>query len=196
MAKRGPKREPQQRERDLIIVSQMYLRGDTQQAMADAVSANYEGLSVTRQQISYDIKELHRRWVKEQIINIDAAKARELARVDKLEREAWDAWERSQQDAETITTEKAVLAKGADADKRAKEVHRREGQVGDPRFLSVIEWCIERRAKLLGLDAPTKQQSENLNIDMGQLTDDQLQRIANGEDPIHVLATTEGAGPD
>ena len=39
-----------------------------------------------------------------------------------------------------------------------------------------------------------RRKSENLNIDLSNLTDDQLQRIASGEDPIHVLATTEGAG--
>lgn len=35
---------------------------------------------------------------------------------------------------------------------------------------------------------------ENLNIDITQLTDDQLQRIANGEDPLRVIASTSGGG--
>ena len=46
-------------------------------------------------------------------------------------------------------------------------------------------------------DLPTqRQKSENLNIDLSNLTDDQLQRIASGEDPVHVLATTESTGSD
>ena len=32
------------------------------------------------------------------------------------------------------------------------------------------------------------------NLDMGQLTTRQLERIADGEDPIHVLATTTSQG--
>lgn len=35
-----------------------------------------------------------------------------------------------------------------------------------------------------------KVDSRNLNLDMSQLTDEQLERIANGEDPIVVLATS------
>jgi hypothetical protein len=46
-------------------------------------------------------------------------------------------------------------------------------------------------AKLLGLYAPEKK--ERLNVDLGNLTTEQLERIAQGEDPIHVLATS-GSG--
>jgi hypothetical protein len=45
----------------------------------------------------------------------------------------------------------------------------------------------ERRAKLLGLDAPTK----NLNLDLSALTDQQLEQLAAGEDLAHVLKRTE-----
>lgn len=41
--------------------------------------------------------------------------------------------------------------------------------------------------KVLGM---FKDQSTNLNIDLDNLTDEQLERIANGEDPAHVLATS------
>lgn len=43
-------------------------------------------------------------------------------------------------------------------------------------------------AKLLGLYAAEKK--ERINIDVGALTTEQLERIAQGEDPIHVLATS------
>jgi phage terminase small subunit len=35
---------------------------------------------------------------------------------------------------------------------------------------------------------------ESLNVDLAQLSDEQLQRIANGEDPLAVLATSGGGG--
>ena len=38
-----------------------------------------------------------------------------------------------------------------------------------------------------------RQQVESLNLDMSQLTTEQLERIAKGEDAYHVIATT-GAG--
>lgn len=36
--------------------------------------------------------------------------------------------------------------------------------------------------------------TQNLNVDMSSLTTEQLERIANGEDPIHVLATSGTSG--
>jgi hypothetical protein len=46
----------------------------------------------------------------------------------------------------------------------------------------------ERKAKLLGLDKI--QATKALNIDMANLTDDQLKRIAAGEDILDVLASS------
>ena len=147
----APKRTKGQRERDLVLVSEMYLRGETQEAIAIAVSDNYDGFDLSRQQMGYDIKKLHKRWIRSQLINIDAAKARELARVDSIEREAWDAWEHSKQDAEIITTK----GKGTkDEPAQMEKTVQRKGQIGDVSFLRVVQWCVEQRCKILGLDAP------------------------------------------
>lgn len=57
--------------------------------------------------------------------------------------------------------------------------------------LAAIDRCLrimERRAKLTGLDRNDVQ----LTYDLSQATDEQLQRIANGEHPLIVLAA---AGP-
>jgi len=51
----------------------------------------------------------------------------------------------------------------------------------------------EYRATLDDLAKETggrKSKTQNVNIDLETLTIDQLERIAQGEDPIHVLATT------
>lgn len=50
----------------------------------------------------------------------------------------------------------------------------------------------KRRAKLLGLDAPKRHDLSTLDIDMSELTDEQLQRIAAGEPPRDVLASAAG----
>lgn len=156
-SKPGPKREKIERERDLIDVAQLYLEGWTQQAIADYVSEKYyPGTDpLTQQQIGYDIKVLIKRWQKSQALNIDEAKSRELARIDKLEREYWQAWERSCEDAETVRQEGKPKTKD---DKPDKVVHTRKGQVGDPRFLQGVQWCIMQRCKILGIEAPTKQE--------------------------------------
>ncbi|MHC4984512.1 MAG: hypothetical protein ACYTF6_15275, partial [Planctomycetota bacterium] len=109
--------------------------------------------------------------------------------------------ERSCEDAESSTLKtKGKVQKHQDSDGRfvaeqpAVVAKARKGQAGDPRFLAGVQWCIERRCKILGLDAPTKAQASLLNINMGNLTDEQLRRIADGEDPAFVLATPGGGG--
>lgn len=147
----SPKRTTFQREHDLLTISRRYLAGDIQVDIA-------HDLGLSQQQISYDIKALQRRWLDSAVSNIDEAKARELAKVDNLELEYWQAWKRSQEDAETVkqkgtpvnTPDGESKIKTADIEKTTK------GQAGDPRFLQGVQWCIERRCKILGVDAPDK----------------------------------------
>lgn len=146
-----PKRTPIEREHDLLTISRRYLAGDIQADIAI-------DLGLSQQQISYDLKELQRRWLNSSVSNLDEAKARELAKVDNLELEYWQAWKRSQEDAETVKQKGEVVPgeggkpsiKTTDTEKTTK------GQAGDPRFLQGVQWCIERRCKILGVDAPEK----------------------------------------
>jgi len=142
-----------QRERDLVLVAEMYLRAETQEAIRAAVEKLHRvdrpEFTLSRQQIGYDIKVLIKRWQGSQLLNIDAAKARELARIDQVERESWDAWERSKLDAEIIT-EKGKGKGGGKPDSVEKTIQRK-GQVGDPRFIDKVCWCVEQRCKILGI---------------------------------------------
>jgi len=109
-------------------------------------------LDMTQQMVSYDLCRLQEMWVAAALMDLTEAKSRELARIDRLEREYWDAWERSKEDKETVTKEKTEGEKAG----RAKVQMRSEGQTGNPAFLSGLQWCVERRCKLLGLDAPQR----------------------------------------
>lgn len=51
--------------------------------------------------------------------------------------------------------------------------------------LKLLLSCNQRRAKLLGLDAPKRRR--NFDIDLQTLTDEQLTRLAAGEDVLDVL---------
>jgi hypothetical protein len=83
------KRTPFQRERDLERVTQLYLQGLSQYAIADIIG------TVTRSQIARDIQEIQKRWREAGLINFNEAVNRELARVDRLEATHWRAWEKS-----------------------------------------------------------------------------------------------------
>jgi hypothetical protein len=120
--------------------------------------------------VSKDLAHLRAQWRAAASHDFAAKQAEELAKLAHLEREAWEAWERSCEVAET-TSEKMVLAdakessavspKGAVKETTAsvlvKVIYRRRirGRCGDPRFLELVARCIEIRLRMFGfLDAP------------------------------------------
>jgi hypothetical protein len=114
--------------------------------------ANEVGLSTPT--VSRDLQHLYKEWQESSLVDIDKAKSQELAKVDRLEREYWQAWERSCKDAETMRQEGSKKKDGkVEPDKVVKTA---KGQAGDSRFLAGIQWCINKRCELLGLDAPEK----------------------------------------
>lgn len=180
----APKRTPIQIENDRTEIARLYLQGLTQTQIG-------QRLDMTQQMVCHDLKVIRQRWLESSVIDFNAAKARELARIDNLEVTYWEAWERSLEQFKS----KTVKAKGSDleaAKASAEQTIKTEDRNGDPRYLEGVRWCIERRCKILGVDAPDR--STNLNIDLSQLTGEQLDRIANGEDPLQVINSTKGGG--
>ena len=134
--------------RDRRKIALLYLQGNLQSDIAREVG-------VSQATISRDLKVLHEHWLAEANVSIKAAKAKELAKIDALECTYYDAWLRSQENAESTTQRMtgAVLGK--------KEMTKTvKGQVGDARFLAGVQWCIDRRCKILGIDAPVKSEAE------------------------------------
>lgn len=157
MAKTKADRSEAQQERDRREISRLYLQGMYQTDIAAK-------LGLSQSTVSRDIQVLIEEWKIERVYDINEAKARELAKVDNLELEYWEAWHRSQENAE----KEIKKAKGAGGKASNQEIQKiTEGQTGDPRFLSGIQWCIERRCLILGVDAPKKTKLEidpDLNV--------------------------------
>ena len=128
-------------ERRRALVAEFYLKGWTQPAIASQ-------LAVSQGTISRDLKAVRREWRDSRIGDFDEAVVIELKKVDRLEREAWSAWERSQ---EPVEATKVIQDGGG---KKAEKTVRQ--QQGDPRYLELVQRCIAARRALLGLDAPTK----------------------------------------
>lgn len=154
-AQTGPKRTRFQIERDRQHIADWYLQGLTQAVIAERINADTEReYTLTQQTISNDIRRLQELWLKSSVRDFNEMKAQELAKIDRLEREYWRGWESSQKDAETLRQEGS---KGGDGKPGVdKIIKTAKGQAGDPRFLQGVERCIERRCKILGIDAPTE----------------------------------------
>ena len=130
------------------MIADLYLQGATQTAIAEEVK-------VDQSTVSRDLAALQSEWLESALIDVNEAKANALAKVDRLEREYWDAWERSCEDAETVRMEGKATKEGEEGAPE-RVVKTSKGQAGDPRFLAGVQWCIERRCKIIGVDAPAK----------------------------------------
>jgi hypothetical protein len=166
------KRTNFERERDLERITEMYLRGKFQSEIAEV-------MEVSQGQISYDLTIIKKRWQESSLVNWDEARQRELARIDELERTYWSAWEASKTERTKARQEKN------NAGATVKASMEKEQRDGNPAFLDGVMKCITERCKILGLNAPTKNQ--NFNVDLSSLTDEQLDRLDAGESMEQVL---------
>jgi hypothetical protein len=147
-----------QRRKDALA---MYLK---QKPMG--VIAQQMGVSIAT--ISKDIAAIREIWRNTNNTNYGELKERELAKVDTLELTYWNAWEAS-------LKVKSKIVKRSTRGKRSETLEASEEQqetYGDPRFLAGIQWCIDKRCDILGLNAPTR----NLNLNLSVMSDEELDR--------------------
>lgn len=127
-------------------VAQLYLAGHTQAEIAGIVHCS-------RPTVTIDLQLIRRDWRQSSIANFNERVEKELEAIDRVELEAWAAWERSQHPEEQVTETTVPGGKGKRKPQKTKVTR---GQCGDPRYLAQIADCIAQRRKLLGLDAPVK----------------------------------------
>jgi hypothetical protein len=154
------KRSKSQKIRDRRLIASLYLKGEYQSDIAAQVG-------ISQGQVSKELATLQAEWQVSALVDIKEAKARELAKIDALELEYWTAWKRSQEDAESENLEqigKPQTVKNPETGQpeekivnaHLKKSTKREGQSGNPAFLRGVEWCINKRCEIIGIDAPKK----------------------------------------
>jgi len=111
--------------RDRVEIARLYLEGWPQWKIG-------EKFGLSHQQLTHELKAIRAEWRAAAVRGLAEAKARELAKLDNLEREYWEAWQQSREQA-----------------KKTK-------QNADPWFLEGIERCIGIRCELRGLLAPQR----------------------------------------
>lgn len=153
----GYRRTPEQRENDLVFCTDLFLRGYSYRQIADLLNQRNAKMGldyalVPPMRVYKDLKQLLINWKREHEENIDLYITKELSKLDKIEAELWDAWERSK---------KRIVSKIRQSG--LKKV-RSETFAGNPRYLDLVLSVQQRRAKLLGLDAPVKVDMPNVNV--------------------------------
>jgi Helix-turn-helix domain len=140
------------RERDLNLIADLYVQKVPQAEIAKAV-----GLS--QGTVSTEIKRLIEFWKEQRLDDLDKIKLEQLHRIDRMERELWEAWNKSKRSGKrTITKSKAGEFSGSvQQDKywSAKSVEE-DVIAGDMQYMHGIQWCVQERNKIIGLYAPKK----------------------------------------
>ncbi len=203
--KRSTQKRRQIREARLQIVSELRLQGKSVRQIADAVTARLQlPKKVSTFTIHSDIKLLLQQWREDNNYNTEEWVQMEVARVDMLIAELFEAWEKSKTDYEQIrqrqerghfevpATEEAEG--GKPSGKRRipspyiKQVQSKESvtNYGNVGYISEIRKLLEYRAKLLGLYAPDRREitgangqplnptTTNTTITVEELTEDEL----------------------
>jgi len=131
---------------DRVLITEMYLRAVPQYKIA-------EELGLSPATITNELKKIRQLWLDAQITNFNERQVTELAKIDKLESEAWVAWDKSKE-GETTTTKKVIdKLGGIKAGVTKEDADTFKPSPGNPAYLNKIQWCIETRIKMFGLAA-------------------------------------------
>lgn len=156
-AKRGPKRTEPQREADFVLVAEGMKTGKDFMEIAREISSarNY---SLTYWQIKKDAETIIERWREAYIWEIESMKMVELATINRIEAQAWAAWDRSKENyqhaTKTVDSFKPKARKKKDTIglvSREKVIQRTGGRLPNNQYLQTICWCVEMRSKLFSL---------------------------------------------
>ena len=153
----GYRRTPEQRENDLVFCTDLFLKGYSYRQISDLLNKRNAKMGldyaiVPPMRVYKDLKQLLINWKREHEENIDLYITKELSKLDKIEAELWDAWERSK---------KRIVSKIRQS---GLKTERSETFAGNPRYLDLVLSVQQRRAKFLGLDAPVKVDLPNVNV--------------------------------
>ena len=155
----GGKRTVEQREADKRFCAELFVKGYAYRVIAGRLNEyNHEnGLeySVTYKTVFMDIQQVLAEWKKERFKDIDNYMQLELKKLDKMEVELWQAWENSKGSKRKTKIKNGTIKNGIATGGELAE-RTLETTDGDPRYLDLLLKVQERRAKLLGYNAPVK----------------------------------------
>lgn len=168
-------RTNEQKAADRKQIAALRLFGHSQDAIAEKT-----GLSQAT--VSRDLAVVVEQWKSEAKGTMEEIKAKELAKLDELEKEAYAAWIGSKQETQKKVVEDRP---GKSGGKFAKI--ETEKTNGDPRFLQALLAIQDRRAKILGFDVPVKFDGTVTNkatIDASALSNEAISEILAARDAL------------
>jgi hypothetical protein len=124
-------------------VTRLYVRGHS----LPEIAAN---LGLSDSAVAHELAEIRKEWVAAALCDRVEAKARELAKLDHVEAEAWKAWERSQKKFTRVK-------KSTKPDSHGETIT--ETRSGEPKHMAAAQRAIEWRVVIFGLIGSKKSKS-------------------------------------
>lgn len=157
---KGNKQTPSalRKERWKTIIVRLYLEGNNQERIRELARVETGGHTFSRAVVGQYVAEAIAEWQISKAQFIDHQKSIELAKINNLENEYWEAWRRSCKDQKTISQEKTPSKKpqGEEAKRQAFSISKvtasKRKTTGDAKFLEGVQWCVEMRCKILGIE--------------------------------------------
>lgn len=115
-----------------------------------------EALGMKLSAVSRMLGRLNKSFRESLAADIEETKIRQIAQLEHLAREAYEAWERSKEAAKSVMQRKNLIQGQAVGGVEQTNVAR--DQDGDPRYLKECRECLEAIRKIIGADAPLKLQ--------------------------------------
>lgn len=128
---------------------------------------------LTVQQVYGDIRLARKIWHKRNDRSADVLISEEIAKIDRIEAEAWCGWLKSQQDAEESSIENDPTGKAIKAVKKTK------GQAGDAKFLAIALGCVDKRCKMLKIGEYSTDESANDVAPLVEIVVESQEQIAS-----------------
>lgn len=148
MVVRG-KRNLLDREKDTWYAVSEVAKGRTYQEIADELNAKNPNYHLTRTSIMDDVERVLVEWKRENMENIDAYIAKDLMRIESIEKIVREDYERSK----TLRpSEYAVLMKRGMTIEEIDEMYKDRPLAGNPMYIDTLLRLQMQRMRLLGLD--------------------------------------------
>jgi hypothetical protein len=130
-------------------IGELYCKGYTYRRIAEA-------LGICTRTVERGMKLMREEWKRRLTETSDEIRAYELAKCDKIEQEAWEAWDRSKKNH----IQRKHKVKNTPDGREVEDSTEKIKATGDPRYLQIIEKIIDKRLKILGIFEPqTEKQS-------------------------------------
>lgn len=145
------------------LIVDLYLKGHSYNEIK-RIALETTNQSFSRPFVARVVEKATEQWVNEKQDFIAQHKAVELAKINKLEGTYWEAWERSLRISKSTTETKVKPKDGSNMKVNEVQNTKKESN-GEAKFLQGVQWCIDKRCLLLGVETPQVAVQINNNND-------------------------------